>query len=338
MGLLCFSTANFPAAVAAFETTVRHRPHDLAALTNLGLSLLRCGRAQEGLDALRRAHAARPDQLNLLDGLADAYGQLGDLASAQRYGEAALQQRDAASVNRFPHRPVSGAPIPPFRAEQRSENVIAFCLFGDGARYRQGAVKNARAAPFIYPSWTARFYCSVDQPKELLDALKAEGAETVLLPPPSRSADGLFWRFTALDDPRVRRFLIRDIDSVVNVRERVAVDAWLASGRHFHVLRDHYGHTDLMLAGLWGGVTGVLPPLAEMLKGFTYKPATEARTVDQVFLRTVAWPLVKQSCLIHDSLYRVFGAEDFPPYGALPPGRHVGDNDAAPREAAARPT
>jgi hypothetical protein len=55
---------------------------------------------------------------------------------------------------------------------------------------------------------------------------------------------------------------VRDADSVLNLRERLAVDDWLASGRWFHIMRDWWSHTDLVLAGMWGGVAGVLPPCA----------------------------------------------------------------------------
>jgi hypothetical protein len=113
------------------------------------------------------------------------------------------------------------------------------------------------------------------------------------------------------------------------VRERVAVDEWLASDKPFHVMRDHYGHPDLMLAGMWGGVTGLLPPLSEMVGKFSYNLATESRVADQKFLRELVWPIIKPGCLIHDSHFKVFGARDFPSVGALPPGRHVGDNDLA---------
>ncbi len=47
----------------------------------------------------------------------------------------------------------------------------------------------------------------------------------------------------ALSARRRRRLsitsIVRDADSRLNVREKAAVDAWIASGRPFHVMRDH---------------------------------------------------------------------------------------------------
>ncbi|HHJ16384.1 MAG TPA: hypothetical protein ENJ80_06770 [Gammaproteobacteria bacterium] len=94
-------------------------------------------------------------------------------------------------------------------------------------------------------------------------------------------------------------------------------------------MRDHGSHTALMLAGMWGGVARVLPPLSGLLEDFTFDPLTEGRTADQCFLERIVWPLIRKDCLIHDSIYRNFNARDFPPGSDLPAGRHVGDNDFA---------
>jgi hypothetical protein len=121
--------------------------------------------------------------------------------------------------------------------------------------------------------------------------------------------------------------LIRDADSIINTKERVAVDAWLASDKHFHIMRDFYSHTEVILAGMWGGVAGVLPPLEELRSEFE-PDAGPTSTYDQIFLREMIWPTVRQSVLVHDSLYEVLGGQPFPPYGRLAPNRHVGQNDS----------
>ncbi|MEM0990183.1 MAG: tetratricopeptide repeat protein [Pseudomonadota bacterium] len=327
LGLLCFVTAAWADAVEAFQHYLTLDPQNDRARENLAMSLLRMGRAAEAIGHLDALHAADPARLNILDGLADGHGQLGNTDAARKAGERALALRDATVMANHQARGTAAvlSPVPPFRGDRPDENIIAFSLFGDGARYREGVLQNARAIPFVYPSWRARIYAGPDQPAALLDALRDLGAQVQVMPAPERFADGLFWRFRALQDPAVRRFLVRDADSVVSVRERVAVDAWLAAGTHFHVMRDHAAQTDLILAGLWGGVANALPPLAKLLDGYTYAPSTESRTADQKFLRERVWPLIKPSVTIHDSLYRSFGALPFPALGTLPPGRHLGD-------------
>ena len=86
---------------------------------------------------------------------------------------------------------------------------------------------------------------------------------------------------------------------------------WLQSGKAFHVMRDWWTHTEVMLAGMWGGTGGVLPPLQTLLEDF--KPASLANWhLDQWFLRAQVWPTARQSCLIHDSKFRALGSQDFP--------------------------
>jgi hypothetical protein len=56
------------------------------------------------------------------------------------------------------------------------------------------------------------------------------------------------------------------------------------------------------------------------------------RIVDQIFLRTKIWPIVRQSVLQHDSLFRFAGADDFPCFGHRGHGLYVGQGDRAMQE------
>ena len=104
--------------------------------------------------------------------------------------------------------------------------------------------------------------------------------------------------------------------------ELIAVDDWIKSARPFHIMRDHPYHMELILAGMWGGIAGVLPNLQRLA---TSTPKfMRNRWSDQEFLRDAVWPLIKTNALIHDSYYRHAGAIDFPPYCRLPRPVHVG--------------
>jgi hypothetical protein len=43
-------------------------------------------------------------------------------------------------------------------------------------------------------------------------------------------------------DADVDRFIVRDADSRLNSREKAAVDAWIASGATFPIMRDCFAH------------------------------------------------------------------------------------------------
>ena len=49
---------------------------------------------------------------------------------------------------------------------------------------------------------------------------------------------GRFWRFQVLSDPTVSVFGSRDVDSFLTEREAASVQAWLVSGKQWHVMRD----------------------------------------------------------------------------------------------------
>lgn len=326
-GIICFRRGDFPRAVEAF-TEVYKRDEDFPFLhQNLGLSLIRIGRFEEAINHLKIAEKKNPADLNLLQGLADVMLKVGNREISRHYGEKALLLLDKMACANSQKFCITGRP-PTFSANHPDQNVISFSLFGNHPRYLTGAVKNILAAKEYYPGWHCRFYCDDMVPRKTLKKIVQLGAKIIMMKA-QRWSDGLFWRFLVAEDPSVKYFLIRDVDSVVNKREQYAVHEWLGSGSCFHIMRDYSSHTDLILAGLWGGAAGILPPLATLLKGFVYDPLTESRNADQLFLGRVVWPIIKNNCMIHDSHFRVFNAFDFPPGSELPPGHHVGENDYA---------
>lgn len=327
LGLMFFMLRDFPNAVAAFAYLQGLEPSFHSVAMNLGLSLVRCHRLDEGIAQLECAADRHEDDINRLDGLADAYWKKGDRIRARRYGERSLDIKDSQACAALRGFKLLKQHAPPFRQDHPGENVISFSLFGREEQYLVGAVRNVAASTELYPGWTCRFYCDDRVPDKIRAALQARGAQVVMMGRAKRQADGLFWRFLVADDPGVARFMVRDCDSVLNVRERDAVNDWLVSSRLFHVMRDNGSHTSLMLAGMWGGVGRALPPLPALLEGFSYDSVTESRIADQLFLGQIVWPVIKHNCLIHDSIYRNFNARDFPCGSDLVAGRHVGDND-----------
>ena len=107
-----------------------------------------------------------------------------------------------------------------------------------------------------------------------------------------------FWRFYPAFLENDVIMISRDTDSRLNMREKIAVDEWLASDKDFHIMRDHCCHRMRILAGMWGSKNNVLNPLAGAL--FNYiKP--NVKFYDQIFLQDVVYPVIKNNCIIHDS-------------------------------------
>jgi hypothetical protein len=298
----------------------------------IGICHARLDQWNEAESWLTRAIASTPHNANLHDCITQVYGELDDLDRARAHGEQSLVLKDALTKDRAPAVSLADVPVPPFSRDDPARNVIAFSLFGAQERYCQGALDNAAIAENLYPGWRCRFYCDDTVPGSVRAGLIAAGADVVMMPGSQRLFEGLFWRFHVANDPTVDRYLLRDCDSLLNLRERRAVAAWIDSGTHFHVMRDFFSHSELMLAGMWGGVRGALPALPP-LYGPYLDDVAKAANCDQKFLRKAVWPTVRRSVCTHDRLFRVLGAEPFPADAILPQGRHVGENMAAWRAA-----
>lgn len=337
LGHFLYSARRFADAIEALRPLQELRPSDPEIPENIGVLLLQVGDQKGAIRYLDEAFALNPSNPNICDALAHCHGRLGNRKATQKWGRKSLEMKDAgATLPDAPRWPIPDSPPPPFSDEDPSANIISFSLWGSDSRYLDGAVANARLCPELYPGWTCRFYSDDSVPSPILDELRDLGAEIIDRPRPASFSEGLFWRFEVLGDEKVERFLVRDCDSVINSQERAAVEQWLASDRWFHAMRDFYTHTELLLAGMWGGVQGILPPLAELRTSF-HPTTVPTRTFDQAFLRACAWPTVRESVLIHDSVYTgCLGSIPFPEIGRLPPGQHVGQNAAvrAPAKAA----
>lgn len=304
LGNACARTGRPADALARYRQAQALQPDHAGAFFNIGILTKQAGglelaALETAAVALARSVALAPDFLEARENLAillyQSYREADSLAQVDRILtqklRIAMQEGEELSLPRLRNRP--SAP------EGRTRDVVALSLWGTGEIYSRGAVENARLVPSLYPGWTCRVYHDDSVPPDVLVELDALGAERVVMPPGSGPVTGLYWRFLASDDPTVRRFICRDCDSRIGPRERAAVEAWIASGKAFHVMRDHPLHSELMLAGMWGGTAGLLPPLEALIGRFA---AAEAdRWQDQRFLRSHLWPLIMEDCLVHDS-------------------------------------
>lgn len=332
-----FQLGDYAAAARFLDMQNAQTPGDPQMLLNLAVCLSRSGQAEPAVVRARELLTLQPGDAVALDVLATCLHRLGRLGEAAEAGTQALVAKDRAARRLGPldWQPPAGTPAQWLAARPERVSVLSFSLWGASPRYLRGALDNALAAPRVYPGWQMRVHADDSVPAELLQALRGLGVEVRLQPAGQTLRQKLCWRFQVADDTAVGRFAVRDIDSVVNPRERAAVADWEASDAWFHVMRDWWSHTDLMLAGMWGGVAGVLPRLAPLLAG--YRPATmETPNIDQWFLRDVVWAYARASCRVHDRCFAMPGSVPWPQ--AAPQGDgHVGqDVHAVQRDQQAR--
>jgi hypothetical protein len=283
--------------------------------------------------ALKNLFAACPkpqDNADVCDLAAAIYAAKGDIVNAKLHGEWSLLAKDRAVS------PPPGLSLAPLTNRSTThaagQDVISFTLFGRHPRYLRGTLRNALLMGDIYPGWRMRVAIGEGVPDDFVAELRQLDVDIDLKPAGATTLQQLGWRFEVANDPNVNRFMVRDVDSVINVREAHAVQDWLTSGKTFHVMRDWWSHTDPVLAGMWGGFAGCLPDLVKMMAD--YKPRhVETRNIDQWFLRDCVWPMIRSESCIHDRCFEVFDAKPFPG-PALPfEGGHVGQDEIAVRVA-----
>lgn len=197
--------------------------------------------------------------------------------------------------------------------------AISFSLYGPDPKYTVGAIRNSELAPIVFPGWKMIVYVGHDVNRATRATLESKGA---IVRDAIPGIPGMLWRFMVNDDPQIERYLIRDTDSRLLPREKRAVDAWVASGKKFHVIRDHPYHRQLIMGGLWGAVHRALPNMGQMIADYhAHTAPTMAWGHDQKFLANSIWPLVKNECLQHDSCTRAH----YPGSVPFPDGLRMGD-------------
>nr|WP_319248825.1 tetratricopeptide repeat protein [uncultured Celeribacter sp.] len=312
-------------AVAVFAKYAKDHPDDVDGWVGLGTLLKRLERYSEAILPLQKALSMR-DEVTIRNTYIACLWRTGRLKEAQLQGLRNLNDKHRNALRTFDASPFRDMKLSPggrgFDPDHREKNIISFSLWGNRPEYVTGAIVNAQIAQHIYVRWTARFYCDASVPEDARNALKAYGAQVVMMTRPEHQKYRPMWRFLASDDRDINVFVCRDADSRLNAKELLAVQAWLDSGKRFHVMRDHIYHHELILAGMWGAMAGVLPPMADWLR--SAERYFDNKFGDQAFLADFVWPMIQDDVCVHDSYYAFPHGTPFPKGYDLPGQIHVG--------------
>lgn len=173
------------------------------------------------------------------------------------------------------------------------KSYVSFSIWGTQLKYLAGALANAELAKIHFPNWQSVFYCGSSITKafklelENLGALTVDCRDEVKIPPS-------MWRYLAADIPDCQRFISRDCDSRLSARDKSFVDSWEASGKAVHIIQDHSGHKNTLLAGMWGCVPSFFKTSFRGLME-KYGAGNNSYGVDQNFLKHVLWPKAQMS-------------------------------------------
>lgn len=178
------------------------------------------------------------------------------------------------------------------------QKIISYSLWGSDPKYYVGAIRNVEIAKKIYPDFICRFYVDILVPRGVLIQLEDMGAEVIEM---GVIGDyrGMFWRFNAINEADI--VLIRDTDSRLTLREKAAVDEWIASGKGIHTIFDHPYHSQQfsIMPGLSGFKRNAYPDLDEKIKQFSQ---IDRYGIDYEFFNR-RFSEIKENIFIHDSIY-----------------------------------
>lgn len=326
------TAANYPLARQCCEEVLRVLPQHMQVLSDYALTLMRVGEYKKAYKIYQKVYQAPPAQRaqaseTWLDGLTEVCGWLEKHDEVARYGLESLQKSDATFSKGQKAALPSAAP-PPFHRSNPAENIIAFSLFGDQPRYCETLIKNIEVARELYPDWICRIYLDDSVPQHVWQRLQQPNSQLVDMSQEKMLFPTL-WRFLVMDDPSVKRFIVRDADSLLSEREVAAVEAWLNSPYWFHHMRDYFTHTELLLAGMWGGCHGVFRNVEQQMRDFIAQYQGSERFTDQYFLKVALWPTVRDSLLSHDDIFHFHQAQPWPTHQPIrwqTNSFHVGSN------------
>lgn len=183
---------------------------------------------------------------------------------------------------------------------------LSFSLWGDKPIYNVGTIRNAELWKEIYPEWKMVVYYDNTAPIETINSLITLGVKTIDMT--ETNTYGPFWRFFVVSEPDCEYAIFRDSDSRISIREKMAVDEWIESGKTLHVMRDHpahripYGNNSLgILAGMWGIKNNIIP-LVDLMTTFFQQHKNMEYGADQKFLKSV-YSILENDRFTHDEFF-----------------------------------
>ena len=104
----------------------------------------------------------------------------------------------------------------------------------------KGVYVNYELAKKIYPDWICRVYIPNTEPSEKINELLNIKDLEVFIVDTNICLRAL--RFLPYDNRDVSIWISRDLDSVLNWREKAAVDEWVKSDKILHTMADNHQH------------------------------------------------------------------------------------------------
>jgi len=172
-------------------------------------------------------------------------------------------------------------------------------------------IQNAWLMPRIYPGWECHVWLGDDVPLETAGRLFDLNCVLHVLNLGWRQR--MFYRLLIHDEPGVERYLIRDADSRISMRERRCVDEWMRTDAILHTIHDHFYHQRPIQGGMFGIWRSKLDLGCSMREFIGNYPAIDKWGRDEEFLEQRLWPKVSHSFFEHGRQHPIPAIENEDP-------------------------
>ena len=136
--------------------------------------------------------------------------------------------------------------------QSKDKKLISFSLYNDKDIYNYGVFLNYELKKYIYIDWIIRIYMDETVNKELFNNIinNYKDIEVIII---KSIISPMYYRFLPLNDPDVKFFISRDLDSIIGYREETMVNEWLQSNKRLHLIHEVLpGHRHIIMAGMMG--------------------------------------------------------------------------------------
>jgi len=139
----------------------------------------------------------------------------------------------------------------------KNKKIISFSIYDIDKPYSstknfyKGIFVNYYLAKQIYPEWIIRIYMPSNEPEKYINMLSNFKDIELILVDTNICLRAL--RFLPHDDPNVDIWISRDLDSIVNNREKAVINDWQTnySDKELNIITDHINH-NLIHGGMIG--------------------------------------------------------------------------------------
>ena len=191
------------------------------------------------------------------------------------------------------------------RNDKCEYKVISYSLVQNQSTFTAGALRNLMLAKRLLPDWEVRYYVGVNISTHITQLLSVYGANILYVSEAEVKVPPPYWAYLVADDPKVSRFLVRNVIHRLSPRQTHLIKDWERSDYAFHNIRDRPWHSAYALVPYMFGARR--DHLRKKISGSMADTIVSAINDGRIqntssLLNNVIWPEINHDVMSHDSV------------------------------------